>query len=67
MTNSAERLAARYNSAMHRTDIEWAVGTSGEVYLRDRESFTAKNTRDITQRNERERHIWMANQRQGEA
>jgi hypothetical protein len=63
MNSPAEQLAAPYNASLRRTDVEWAVGNAGNVYLRDREGFTAGNTRAIAQRQERERQIWLANYR----
>ena len=45
-----------------RADIEWAPGKQGP-YLRDREAFTAHNTRIIADRDERERNEWLRAQR----
>lgn len=62
--SAAEHLATRYNAALCRSDVEWAVDKAGGVYLRDRQEWTARRTVELDRERERERRVWMANQRE---
>lgn len=60
VSSYAQQLADRYNAALTRNDIEWAVNSSGGLYLRDREDWQAHHTKEIEREQERERRIWLA-------
>lgn len=67
MSAYAEGLAFRYNQQLCRSDIEWAVGANGELYLRDRFDWTAQRTRELERKAEADRARWKACQRQASA
>lgn len=67
MSTYAEGLARQYNQHLSRSDIEWAVGANGELYLRDRFDWTSRRTRELERKAEADRARWKACQRQATA
>lgn len=63
MDNWLDRLCAQRNAACTRDDVEWAVSSTGDLYLRDRPEWVARRTAEIAQQQDKERRIWMANYR----
>lgn len=51
-------LADAYNAELTRDDIEWAVGENDQIYLRDKQTFTSRHTRDLAEKAESERQRW---------
>lgn len=52
-----------YNASLSRTDIEWALDDSGNLYLRDKANWTAAHTRSMDDRADRDRQEWQRRQR----
>ena len=46
------------NAVMDRREVEWALNESGQPYLRYTDAFTARNSRDMADRAERDRQAW---------
>lgn len=53
-----ERHAEHLNQTMFRDDIEWAVSANGQLYLRDKQSWSAQHTREIEYQREQDRDNW---------
>lgn len=58
MTSYAHALAAQRNQQMARDDVAWAVGPNGDLYLRDKPSWTAAHTRELDRKAQSEREEW---------
>jgi len=63
MGDYIHHLCAERNARISRDDIEWAVSSTGDLYLRDKPEWVARRTAEIAQQQDKERRIWMANYR----
>lgn len=53
-----DSIIERYNANLKRKDVIWVRGPTGAPILVDTPEFTARNTRDIAERHEKERQDW---------
>lgn len=53
-----DSIVARYNADLKRRDVIWARNAAGQLYLTDTPEFTARNTRCIAERHEKEQQDW---------
>jgi hypothetical protein len=65
VAENAHALAARYNANCTRDDIEWFVDRNGNLRLRDRVEWSARNRHHAELRAEQQRREWMRNNDEG--
>lgn len=69
MYHDKQALCAAYNGELRskgRTDVEWRVSTSGDLYLADREDYTERKTRWINAMAERDQRRFIDAQRKAD-